>query len=152
LDNSKNIIINIVNKLLSTKSLLTSPSNVLPLHLKQTFLPIIWIFTQGEEDEIESKLSSKSFLLYRFTLLINTVKSSHTHSIYFTNLLKGCKLNWQIAVHYHQAWLYLLNMMNTDLIMTGSTFMKFGFLFRHLSSCCSFTYSLTTQTEGPNPW
>ena len=30
-----------VNKLLKTKSLLTSPSNILPLHLKQTFPPII---------------------------------------------------------------------------------------------------------------
>ena len=30
----------IVNKLLKTKSLLTLPSNVLPLHLKQTFPPI----------------------------------------------------------------------------------------------------------------
>ena len=37
---------------------LTTPSNVLPLYLKQTFLPIVWIFTQGEEDEIKSKLSS----------------------------------------------------------------------------------------------
>ena len=26
------------------------PSNVLPLHLKQTFLHIIWIFTEGEGD------------------------------------------------------------------------------------------------------
>ena len=40
-------------------SLLTMPSNVLPLHLKQTFLPIIWIFTEG--DEIESRLPIKIF-------------------------------------------------------------------------------------------
>ena len=32
------------------KSLLTRPGNVLPLHLKQTFPPIIWIFTEGEGD------------------------------------------------------------------------------------------------------
>ena len=31
----------IVNKLLKAKSLLTTPSNVLPLHLKQTFQPKI---------------------------------------------------------------------------------------------------------------
>ena len=30
-----------VNKLFVFRSLLTTPSNVLPLHLKQTFLPII---------------------------------------------------------------------------------------------------------------
>ena len=38
------------------------PSNVLPLHLKQTFPPIIWIFTEGEGDEgIKSRLPSKIF-------------------------------------------------------------------------------------------
>ena len=34
-------LLGVVNKLLKTKSLLTSPSNVLPLHLKHTFPPII---------------------------------------------------------------------------------------------------------------
>ena len=34
-------LLGVVNKLLKTKSLLTTPSNVLPLCLKQTFLPII---------------------------------------------------------------------------------------------------------------
>ena len=48
------------------KILLTSPSNILPLHLKQTFPPIIWIFTEGEGDGIESRLSSYIFCtLYR---------------------------------------------------------------------------------------
>ena len=37
------------------------PSNVLPLHLKQTFTPIIWILTEGEGDVIESELSFKLF-------------------------------------------------------------------------------------------
>ena len=37
------------------------PSNVLPLHLKQTFPSIIWIFTEGEGDEIKSRLSFKIF-------------------------------------------------------------------------------------------
>ena len=34
-------LLGVVNKLLKTKSLLTSPSNVLPLHFKQIFPPII---------------------------------------------------------------------------------------------------------------
>ena len=38
------------------KGLLTAPNNVLPLHPKPTFPPIIWIFTEG--DGIESRLSS----------------------------------------------------------------------------------------------
>ena len=37
------------------------PSNVLPLRLKQTFLPMIWIFPEGEGDEIESRLPFKIF-------------------------------------------------------------------------------------------
>ena len=36
-------------------------SNVLPLHLKQTFLPIIWIFTESESDCIKSRLPFKIF-------------------------------------------------------------------------------------------
>jgi hypothetical protein len=40
------------------KSLLTTPRNVLPLHLNQTFLPIIWIFTEGVGDGIKSRLTS----------------------------------------------------------------------------------------------
>ena len=37
-------LLGVVNKLLNTKSLLTSPSNVLAYYLKETFPPIIWIF------------------------------------------------------------------------------------------------------------
>ena len=48
-----------VNKLLFFKSLLTMPSNVLHLHLKQTLPPIIWIFTEGVG--IESKIPFKIF-------------------------------------------------------------------------------------------
>ena len=48
-----------VNKHFVFKSLLTATSNVLPLHLKQTFLPIIWIFTEG--DGIESRIPFKIF-------------------------------------------------------------------------------------------
>ena len=43
------------------KSLLTTPSNVLPYYLKQTFPLIIWIFTEGEEDGIKSRLPYKTF-------------------------------------------------------------------------------------------
>ena len=54
-------LLGVVKKLLKTKSLLTSPSNVLSYYrlsyyLKETLAPIIWIFTEG--DEIETRLSS----------------------------------------------------------------------------------------------
>ena len=48
-----------VNKFFVFKCLLTTPSNVLPFHLKQTFPSIIWIFTEG--DGIESRLPFKIF-------------------------------------------------------------------------------------------
>ena len=56
-----------VNKRFVFKSLLTMPNIVLPLHLKQTFLPIIWIFTEGEGDRIKSRLPSKIFFYFKMT-------------------------------------------------------------------------------------
>ena len=43
------------------KKLLTVHSNVLPLHHKQSFLPIAWIFTKGEGDRIKYRLPFKIF-------------------------------------------------------------------------------------------
>ena len=44
------------------------PSNGLRLHFKETFPPIIWIFTDGEGDEIESKLILNLFyFMYIYT-------------------------------------------------------------------------------------
>ena len=54
-----------VNKLFVFKCLLTTPCKVLPLHPKQTFPPIIWIFTEGEGDGIESRLPFKIFSTLR---------------------------------------------------------------------------------------
>ena len=54
-------LLGIVNKLFVFKRLLATPSNVLPLHLKETFPPIIWIFTEGESDGIKSRLPFKIF-------------------------------------------------------------------------------------------
>ena len=44
------------------------PGNILPSHLKQIFPPMIWIFTEGEGDGIESKLPFK----ISFTLQLTT--------------------------------------------------------------------------------
>ena len=38
---------------------MTMTKNVLPLGLKQTFLAIIWVFTEVEGDEIKSRLPFK---------------------------------------------------------------------------------------------
>ena len=53
------ILQGIINKLFVFKSLLTTPSNFLPLHLEQTFPPVTRVFTEGVG--IESKLPSKIF-------------------------------------------------------------------------------------------
>ena len=47
------------------------PRNVLPLHLKQTFPPIIGIFTKGEGDGIESRLPFKIFSTLAIFLVVN---------------------------------------------------------------------------------
>ena len=54
-------LLGVVYKLFVFKSLLTTPSNVLPLLLNQTFPPIIWIFTESEGDGIETRLPFKIF-------------------------------------------------------------------------------------------
>ena len=61
-------LLSVFNKLLNTKSLLSMSSNVLPLSLKQTFPPIIWIFTG-----IKSRLTFKIFSTL-FKSLKNTLK------------------------------------------------------------------------------
>ena len=63
-------MLDIVNKLFIFKSLLTTPSNVLPLHLKQTFPHIIWILTEGKGDGIESRLPFKIFSTLNFSLYL----------------------------------------------------------------------------------
>ena len=53
---------------------MTTPSNVLPLHLKQTFLPIIWIFTEGKGDGIKFRLPFDVFFFttITFSYFVNT--------------------------------------------------------------------------------
>ena len=80
-------LLGVVDKLLNTKSLLTMPSNVLPLCLKQTFPPIIWIFNEGEGDVIKSRLSSKIF----FTL-------SYLRALYNILTSVGARCNSRCAV------------------------------------------------------
>ena len=62
-----------VNKLFVFKSVLTTASNVLLLQLKQIFLPIIWIFTEGEGGGIKSRLPFKIFSTRLFYFKWNSV-------------------------------------------------------------------------------
>ena len=69
-----------VNKLFVFISLLTTPSNVLPIHFKQTFPPIIWIFTEG--DGIQFRLAFKIF------------STSNTQSKYQKRTMFGSSALW----------------------------------------------------------
>ena len=62
-------LLDVVNKILKTTKLLSSPINVLPYCLKQTFPPIIWIFNEGEGDGIESNLPFKIFPTLLFVII-----------------------------------------------------------------------------------
>ena len=59
------------------KILLTTSSNVLPLNLKQTFPPIMWIFNEGEGDGIESRLPFNMFI----TCVLNAEKKDPLQKI-----------------------------------------------------------------------
>ena len=50
------------------------PSNVLLLHLKQTLLPIIWIFTEGEGDGIKSRLPFKKISTLVIRILLHNLR------------------------------------------------------------------------------
>ena len=81
-----------VNKLFVFKSLLTTPSNVLPLHLKQTFPHIIWIFTKGEGDGIKSRLHFKIFSTLPLMFCTVSDLESLPSEIVFLRLLKKSSL------------------------------------------------------------
>ena len=55
------------------------PSNVLPLHLMQTFPPIIWIFTEGLGGGIESRLPLKIFSTLRIALFKACQENDRKH-------------------------------------------------------------------------
>ena len=57
------------------------PSNDLPLHLKQTFPPITWIFTEGEGDGIESRVP---FKIYSTLLTIWTSETQKQKTLLIT--------------------------------------------------------------------
>ena len=77
------------NKLFVFNILLTMPSNVLPLHLKQTFPPIIWIFTESESDGIEYRLPFK---------IISTLSNScEQHGLLFEKNVN----DWKFLKSFH---------------------------------------------------
>ena len=83
------------------KPLLGDVNNFLPLHLKQTFPPVIWIFTEGEGDGIENRLPFKIFstLIMHFGVL-----KLQTDIIQSNFCLENIHLNVE---HLLITWLFL---------------------------------------------
>ena len=105
--------------------MLTTPSKVLPLHFKQTFLPIIWIFT---EDQIQSTFLNL-FYFRKITNLKELVRQeSHIHrrlqwghhnfvvELIFWPLsqpVKNSFLRWwpaQLVTHTHLQFLWVVRL------------------------------------------
>ena len=99
------------------------PSNVLPLHLKQTFPPRIWIFTKGEGDGIESRLTFKIFSTLQWGNLtfkvdfssegyqmsrksVQKKKSRSIISLIFTRKKFHLVLAWLLSETHGAAWQY----------------------------------------------
>ena len=97
-----------VGNLFFFKSLLKVPSNVFPLLLKQTFPPIVWIFTEG--DGIESRLPFKifstltqQFEFHNSKLLCGIQPSTLQVQLGFSNhVLKNFKNNF---IFYNRAFI-----------------------------------------------
>ena len=84
------------------QKMLTTPSIVLPLHLKQAFPPIIWIFTEGEGDGSKSRLPFKIFSTLKTIFAINDLK-------YQNNIRALFIISFMISGHWnviHAIWLY----------------------------------------------
>ena len=92
-----------------------------PLHLKHTFLPIIWIFTEGEGDGIESRLPFKIFSTLWLSLCELFGDLLFSVSIWFSPLLhvhhaiflwtEGI-VKYRIVTHFLQkrtGWIYFTN-------------------------------------------
>ena len=79
--------------------------NVLPYYVKKTFPPIIWIFTEGECDGIESRLSSWIFS----TLLSKVVpKMVKTKNRFITIVWLIFEFASYFATIFWQFWDHLL--------------------------------------------
>ena len=117
-----------VNNFFVFKILLTTSSNVLPLHLKQTFLPIIWIFTEGEGDVIESGLPFKSFSTLAFCLWKEMAYMTFLTIIanFFTLIFFRFNMFiWRSIMSYVNAVLIKISVLNST--MTTASTSKFHF-------------------------
>ena len=124
-----------VNKLFVLESLLTTPSNVLPLHLKQTFLPIIWIFTEGESDGSDSR---QPFKIFSTLTLINS----------FSKIIPKF---WQLQILFIFTKHNTYNIVSFNLLIFESKF-NYHFSHRWRNSMMTLHYYLYLVNVGSRPY
>ena len=73
-------------------SLFTTASNVLPLHLKQTFPFIIWVFVEVEGDVSKSRIPFKIFPTLWINTCIENTWYSHVQIFYYKSFKKHLKI------------------------------------------------------------
>ena len=142
-----------LNKLFVFESLLTMPSNVLPSHLKQTFPPIIWIFTEGEGDGIESRLlfkifstltaTTKTLNLYHIECILTYLIFNKLEKMFvtFANILKWPKVfiwkkKWSNTCYRKQTALYRCYLLNWLVVKFIYNSAHLPFALRSGSSSC----------------
>ena len=91
---------------LFSKGLLATPSNVLSLHLKQTFPPIIWIFTEG--DGIKSRLPFKIFSTLTTRKHLTSLQIRSFHARIFTENITQIRTRKLYDVERHNLFLWSL--------------------------------------------
>ena len=120
-----------VNNFFVFKSLLTTPSNVLPLHLKQTFPPIIWIFTEGKGDGIKFRLPFKIF---------STLQVCNLLLIQFARVNKHSKIFTRISLLYINNFVIFIYLFKIE-----RRVWKKEWLYWFLTICQNYTYSVDCQ-------
>jgi hypothetical protein len=129
-----------VNKLFVFKSLLTMPNNDLPLHLKQTFLPIIWIFTEGDSMEFRQPFEIFSTVTAISPKEIFRLRNSKLAYNYYSKNVKKVRMKkwfqknfWHcMSLNHFQIFTHLIwNRRNVFFIWRHSFFWQFfGDFFR----------------------
>ena len=90
------------------KSSLKTHGNVLPLHLKQTFPCIIWIFTKGKGDGIKSRLPFKIFSTLSLFFL-----GWKNKSFLFCSMVSSFSSSCDLLLEYVCMYLDFANLLNS---------------------------------------
>ena len=147
-------LLGIDNKLFNFKILLTTPSNVLPSHLKQTFPSIIWTFNQSEEDEVEVKLSSEIFSTLPWAPLAFPIFGKSVipfptggGQIMPTNYYRHLQICWPSGILHPPRTFKLITHLPNQLFVISNSLFFHGFVFTCVQTNIILSPSFLTILE-----